>query len=357
MYIKSIKLLNFRNYDNLKLNFNNKINIIYGDNATGKTNILESIYISCLTKSYRVYKDIEYIKFGENFTKIKTFFDKINVEFTLTKENEKNILEDDIKIKKYSDFIGKNPVVIFSPENMDIIKGSPQKRRKFIDILISQISKNYFIKLQEYNKIINIKNKIIKSENIDFVYLDIINEKISEYIEYIVFERNKYINILKEKAISIHKKMTNGKEIIDILYDTEFIGKNKEEIFKILKNCIDYDIIKKTSTKGINRDDLLIFIDGKEVNKYGSQGQNRTSLLTLKFAEVEIIREEKQEEPIILLDDVFSELDNKRINYLLQFINESQVFITTTDISNIIKNKDMKIFKLEKKGFVKVEKE
>lgn len=353
MYIKSINLLNFRNYDNLELNFNNKINIIYGDNATGKTNILESIYISCITKSYRAYKDIEYIKFNKNLTKIKAFFDKTDVEFSLTIENEKNILEDNIKVSKYSEFIGKNLVVIFSPENMNIVIGAPQKRRKFIDIIISQISKQYIIKLQEYNKLITIKNNLLKEKNIDYIYLDILNEKISENIEYICSQRKKYLEELQKYSEDIHKKMTNKKETLKIIYESDFKNKNKKEIFDILKENINSDIYKKTSTKGINKDDILIFINEKDVSKFGSQGQKRTCLLSIKFAEAKLLKEEKNEEPIILLDDVFSELDNKRINDLLQFITDNQVFITTTNIDNINSIENIKIFNVLKNGFVK----
>lgn len=357
MYIKNIKLINFRTYENIKIEFNEKLNILYGDNAVGKTNILESIYISCITKSYRTIKDIECINFNKEFTNIVSEFNNRTVKIDIKQNNEKNIYENDIKIKKYSDFIGKNTIVVFSPDSMNIIKGSPQKRRKFIDILISQLSKVYFINLQEYNKLVNIKNKLLKEQDIDYIYLDILNEKLSEKIKYISNQREKYIKILNEKAENIHKKMTNNTEIIKIIYESEFKDKTKEEILKILKESINYDIIKKTSNKGITRDDILIYIDEKEVSKYGSQGQSRTSLLSLEFAEAEILKEDKQDTPIILLDDVFSELDNDRINYLLQFINDSQVFITTTDINNIKKSENMKIFKIEKKGFVKVEKE
>lgn len=356
MYIKNIELINFRTYNNLKLEFSDKLNILYGDNAVGKTNILEAIYILCITKSYRTIKDIEVIKFNKEFTKILANFNSSSVNLYINKENEKKIYENNIKITKYSEFIGKNMIVIFSPDNMDIIKGFPQKRRKFIDILISQISKNYFIKLQEYNKIINIKNRLLKEINIDYIYLEILNEKLSEYIKYISSKRDKYIKILEKKAKSIHKKITNNLEDIKINYESEFKNKNKNEILEALKESINYDIIKKTSNKGLNKDDILIYINDKEVNKYCSQGQNRTSLLSLIFAEAEILKEEKDDFPIILLDDVFSELDNKRIKYLLNFLNNYQTFITTTDIKNVEKNKNMKIFKIKKDGFVKIEK-
>lgn len=354
MYLKTLKLTNFRNYNNLKLNFGKNINIIYGNNAVGKTNILEAIYISCITKSPRVVKDIEIIKFNKEYTQIISNFEKTEINFVLTDKNEKILKENDIIIKRLGDFIGKNLVVFFSPENMNIVKGSPQKRRKFIDITISQISKKYLITLQEYNKYLQIKNNLFK-KNIkekDDIYLDIIDEKLAENIEYIVKKRVFYINNLNLKSKKIHLEMTNGLENIDLKYVSDFENKNQKQIIKMLKSIREYDFNKKTSSKGINHDNILIYINEEEVSKYGSQGQNRTSLLTLKFAEFELLKEEKENSPIILLDDVFSELDNDRINYLLSFIKNNQVFITTTQIDNIKNLSNTKIFKVMEDGLV-----
>ena len=184
MYLKKIKLTNFRTYENLELEFENNINVFVGDNALGKTNILESIYLSSITKSYRTIKDIECISFNKDFFRIiNEYIDsksrKIEVEIYLDNETKKQIKENIIKINKYSDFIGRIPIVLFSPDNMNIIKGSPKERRKFLDILIGQVSKKYIIYLQEYNKLINLKNNLLKKDNIDINYLDVLDEKMS----------------------------------------------------------------------------------------------------------------------------------------------------------------------------------
>lgn len=355
MYLEKLKITNFRTYEDLELDLSPNINVFVGNNANGKTNILESIYISCITKSYRTSKDTECIMFEKEFFRnIHTYIDnsgiKREIEVFLDVNNKKQIKDNGIKINKYSDFIGSIPVVIFSPENMDIIKGAPKNRRKFLDILISQISKKYVITLQEYNKLVNLKNTLLKNERskIDFNYLDIIDEKIAEKIEYISQMRKEYVDKVENFAKKLQNSLSNCTEKLELRYVSEFNSKNLEEINNILKNTRESDILKKTSNKGIGHDDILVLVNEKEVQKYGSQGQNRTALLSMKLAEFEILKNTKETNPIILLDDVFSELDEKRINFLMEYIKDYQVFITTTEI-NSIKNKDDKIiFKVEK---------
>ena len=354
MYIEKLKLTNFRSYDELELELSKNINVFVGNNAEGKTNILESIYLSCITKSYRTVKDIECIKFDKDFFRINhKFVDEnknIEVDVYLDKSNKKQIKENEIKIKKYSDFIGTIPIVIFSPDNMDIVKGSPKNRRKFLDILISQLSKKYVVYLQEYNKLLSIKNNLLKmnKENIDFTYLDIIDENLAEKIEYIISNRKNYVDSVEKEAQKIQQELSNNTEEIKLKYISDFFNKNKEEILNILKQTRETDIFKKTSTKGIGHDDILVLVNEKEVSKYGSQGQNRTALLSMKLAEFEILKNEKEKTPIILLDDVFSELDINRINYLIEYISNYQVFITTTEIESIDNIENKTIFKVQK---------
>lgn len=355
MNLSELELINFRNYKKLKLHFEKNINIFYGDNAVGKTNILEAIFLTCITKSHKTQKDLEMVSYNCEYAKVKAVFDNNTIEVYLD-ENNKIIKENKIHIKKAKDIIGKRIVVLFSPESLEIIKGSPLKRRKFIDILISQISKKYLLNLQDYNKYLKIKNNILKQKNkIDLEYLNIIDERLSEKINYLVEERKEYINLINNKIKNIHSKMTKNEEKINLEYKTDFLNKNKLEIFEILKNNRKTDIIRKTSSKGINNDNILIYINNEEVCRYCSQGQNRTSLLSLKFTEVKILEEKTGIKPIILLDDVFSELDNNRINYLLEFIKNNQVFITTTDIKNLEIKNNMSVFKINKDGFVKLE--
>ena len=337
MYITNLKLVNFRNYNNLKLEIDKGVNVFFGNNAAGKTNILEAIYMTAITKSYRTIKENEVVNFNEGYSNIFVdYVDKLDrnskVQIYIDKDSKKKIKEDDIDIKRASDFIGKYNVVIFSPESLDIIKGSPKNRRKFIDVLLSQLSKMYLVKLQEYNKVLSIKNTLLKNDNIDNDYLDILDEKLSQYIEYIVKERINLINKINEYAKRIHSNLTNNLENIEIKYISEFLDLDVNSIYNVLKKNRFYDTLKKSSSKGIQRDDFEVYVNELEVKTYGSQGQNRTSLLTLKLSELEILKDDKEDTPILLLDDVLSELDNNRIEYLLEYIKGYQTIITTTEI-------------------------
>ena len=354
MYLQKLQLTNFRNYEDLELEFSKNVNVFVGDNAHGKTNILESIYISSITKSYRTNKDIECIEFDKEYFRINhTYIDdkdiKTDVEVYLDKSNKKQIKENGIKINKYSDFIGQVPLVIFSPDNMDIVKGSPKNRRRFLDILISQLSRSYVISLQEYNKILALKNNLLKQDKsyADMTYLDILDEKLAEKIEFIVDMRTKYVDTVEKYATKIQKSLSKDEEKLNLKYISDFLGKNKEEIKKILYDSRENDFFRKTSNKTIGHDDIIVYVNNKEVAIYGSQGQNRTSLLSMKLAEFEILKEEKENTPIILLDDVFSELDRGRINFLIDYVSKYQVFITTTEIDSIDNIENKEIFKIK----------
>lgn len=354
MYLQKLQLTNFRNYENLELEFSKGVNVFVGNNAHGKTNILESIYLSSITKSYRTSKDIECIKFNTDYFRINHIYlddkdTKIDVEVYLDSNNKKQIKENGVKVNKYSDFIGTIPLVIFSPDNMDIVKGSPKNRRKFLDILISQLSRSYVICLQEYNKLLTLKNNLLKQDKagVDLTYLDILDEKLAEKIEIISSMRNKYVDIVEEHAKEIQKSLSKDEEILKLKYTSDFLDKNREEIKKILSNSRENDFFRKTSNKGIGHDDILVLVNDKEVATYGSQGQNRTALLSMKLAEFEILKEEKENVPIILLDDVFSELDRQRINFLIDYVSKYQVFITTTEIESIDNIENKEIFKIK----------
>lgn len=340
MYITNLKLVNFRNYKNLELKLDKNINVFFGNNAMGKTNILEAIYMTAITKSYRTTKENEIINFGESYSNIFVdYVDKLDrkskVQVYIEDNSKKRIKEDDIDVKRLSDFIGKYTVVVFSPESLDIIKGSPKNRRKFIDVLLSQISKAYLVKLQEYNKVLAIKNSVLKNEKIDKDYLDILDEKLAEYIKYVVEERQKLIAKINVYASKIQNDLTNGKEKIYIKYVSDFLELGIEDIISLLKKNRFQDILKKSSTKGVQRDNFEVYVNDLEVGTYGSQGQKRTALLTLKLSELEILKDEKEDTPILLLDDVLSELDNSRIEYLLKYIESYQTVITTTEIDTL----------------------
>ncbi len=343
MFLNRLNLTNFRNYENQCINFIKGINLFVGDNAQGKTNIIESIYLSSFGKSYRATKDVEMINLNKDFLRVQLDYNKKNidnkVEIYIDKLNKKIIKKNEIKIKKISDYIGEIPIVIFSPDSLDIIKGSPSKRRNFIDMICSQISKSYLICLQEYNKCLKLKNSMLKKDIVDKDYIFVLHEKMSEYIVNIVKYRKKIIEKILEKAKIIEMNLTNNKENINLHYNTDFSNLEKKEIKDILDEHLYIELLRKSSVKGIQRDDISIYINDLEVEKFGSQGQNRTAMLSLKLANFEVLKDIIEEEPILLLDDIMSELDENRINFLLKYIQNYQSIITTTD-SKFVKDID-----------------
>lgn len=354
MYINKLELENFRNYKEQKVDLINGINLFLGDNAQGKTNIIEAIYICAFGKSYRTLKDNELIEFGKEYCRINLEYIKNNNIFTtsffIDSLNRKQIKNNGIKIRKIADYVGEIPIVIFSPESLDVVKGSPAKRRNFIDMICCQISKSYIIYHQEYMKCLKIKNSILKEDYIDDNYIEVLHEKMSKYIKDIVQYRKKIIELLNKYSIDIQRKLTDGQENINIVYNTDFLDMNEDEIKKYLDEHLYIDKLRKSSIKGIQRDDLEIYINEKEVSKFGSQGQKRTALLTLKLANFELLKELKDEIPILLLDDIMSELDSKRINFLLKYIENYQSIITTTEDTFVKDISNIKIYKVSNGG-------
>ena len=334
MWIKKIKLNNIRNYQEQEINFEKNINIFYGENAQGKTNIIEAIFLCSLGKSFRAKKDSEMIKLNEKNSLIEIEYEKSDREGKIKIElcDKKNIFINGIKIKKLSELLGNLNIVIFTPDDINILKGGPQNRRRFLDIMISQLRPNYMHILNLYLKTIEQRNKYlrqIKEEHKDENLLEIWDEKLAEYAVKIYEYRKEFINKLIPKMENLHKEITNNKEKIKIEYITEC--ENKEKYIKLLKERRKLDILKGFTTKGVHRDDFVIYINGKQINIYGSQGQQRTSVLTLKLAELNLIYDEIGEYPILLLDDFMSELDKSRRESLVKHIKETQVIITCTD--------------------------
>lgn len=349
MYINKLKLENFRNYKIQEIDFINGINLFLGNNAQGKTNIIEAIYTSAFGKSYRTIKDNELINFNSNFCRINLEYSKDNVNKQneiYIEESKKQIKNNGIKISKLSDFVGEILIVIFSPDSLDIVKGSPGKRRTFIDMICSQLSKSYIISHQEYMKCLKLKNAMLKKDNIDREYIYILHDKMSVCIKKIVNFRKYVIDKLLEKAKVIENNITNGKEDINIIYTTDFLNMDESQIKKYLDDHLFIEEMRKSSVKGIQRDDIIIHVNDVEVNKYGSQGQNRTALLTLKLADFEVLMEEKGQVPILLLDDIMSELDSDRISFLLKYIEKYQSIITTTDNTFVRDVENIKISKV-----------
>jgi len=349
MYIKQIKLKNFRNYLEEKIELSPDINIIYGDNAQGKTNILESISLCSIGKSFRTHKEKELIKFNEKTANTEIDFIKNDRENNIKIEitDKKNILLNNIKIKKVSDILGKINIVLFTPEDMDILKKGPAGRRRFLDMMICGIRPAYVYALNQYLKVLEQRNCYLKqlyNGQQKGELLDIWNERLAVLGNNIYNYRREFINKLKEKINNIHKKVTEEKEEIKIKYLSDC--EDKEKFLEELEKSKEADIKSGYTSKGIQRDDLIVYINGKQASIYGSQGQIRATILSLKITELDIIEEEIGEAPVLLLDDFMSELDEKRKNKLLENIKERQVIITCTEKIEL-NNVKTKTFKIE----------
>lgn len=351
MLIKSIYLEDFRNYHKEKIELNENINVFFGNNAQGKTNILEALYFSALGRSFRTFKENELINFDRQVAKIKIEYLKNGrenlIEIDLSKNSKKVIKLNKIKLNKNSELVGNLNLVIFSPDDIIILKQAPALRRKYLDILISQLKPNYVHLLSEYNKVLEQRNANLKNKQTDTI--EIWDEQLANFAEKIHEYRKMYIEKLQEKMTIIHPRFTNDKENIKIKYKSSFTS--KEEFLKKLKYNLQNDLYKGYTHEGTHRDDFEISINDKVLNIYGSQGQHRTAILSLKVAEMEIIKEEVSENPILLLDDVTSELDLERVNSIFNIVKNYQVFITCTDINSILKfdclTKNIKLYNIE----------
>ncbi len=341
MYIKKIKIQNFRNYENQEIELEKNINIFYGDNAQGKTNILEAIFVSAFGKSFRTNKEKEMIKRKEEFATIEIEYQKKDRDgkIKINIDDKKEVYVNNIKIKKLSELLGNINLVIFTPDDIGILKEGPESRRKFLNMMIGQLRINYIHILNDYKNTLEQRNNYLKGQDINSDMLDIWDEKLAEYGEKIYNYRNEYIEKIKEKIKNIHSEIT--KEEINIKYISDC--RNREEYLKKLKNNRKIDSIKGYTSSGIHRDDFKVFINGEEVNIYGSQGQNRTAILSLKLSELQVIYDEIGEYPILLLDDFMSELDEKRISKFLTNIENIQVVITCTKNININNSNSYKV--------------
>ena len=328
MYLSKIKIQNFRNYEDQEIDLEKNINVFFGDNAQGKTNILESVFLSAFGKSFRTNKDKEMIKKGQDFANVEINYQKKDREGSIKIQvnDKKNVFLNNIKIKKLSELLGNINIVIFTPDDINILKDGPEARRKFLNMFIGQLRPKYVYILNRYINVLKQRNNYLKQRINDNSMLDIWDEKLAEYGEIIYNYRKEYIEKIKQKIIDIHSEIT--KEEIKIEYFSDC--KNKEEYLNKLRKNREIDKIKGFTSRGIHRDDFKVFIDGGEVDIYGSQGQNRTAILSLKLSELQVIYDEIGEYPILLLDDFMSELDEKRISKFLSNRENIQVLITCT---------------------------
>lgn len=335
MYIEEINLENFRNYEKQNIKLNKEINIIYGHNAQGKTNIIESVFLCAMGKSFRSKKDKELIKFNEKEACVNVKYVRSDREGQIKAiiGDKKTFFINGIKQNKISEIIGKIHVVIFTPDDIDIVKEGPDVRRKFLNMLISSLKPNYMYLLNNYNDVLEQRNnylKQIKIENKKEDLLDIFDEQLLDFSLKIYDYRKEYIDKMKNRIDDFHNLITKcGKENINIKYFSDF--KDKNDFEKKLRSSRRIDIQKGYTTVGIHRDDFKIYINNNDVSIYGSQGQQRTAVLSLKLTELDIVKEEILDTPILLLDDFMSELDEVRRTSFLENIKDCQVLITCTD--------------------------
>jgi DNA replication and repair protein RecF len=342
MYVKKLQLMNFRNYKDLNIELNKGVNIFIGDNAQGKTNILEGIYYCSLAKSHRTNKDRELINWNSEEAYIKVYVSKErldkNIDIKIFKDGKKGIRINTIKIAKIQELIGIFNVVLFSPEDLKIVKESPSHRRRFLDIEICKLNSKYYYCLVQYNKALNERNALLKKwKDNSQAIIEVYDSQLVQYGSFIIKERLKYLKLLNEKGKVIHRNITSKAEDINFKYiSTLKVYENlEEELNSLLKKSLKSDIEKRTTSHGPHRDDFSISLNDVDTRNYGSQGQQRTSVLTIKFASLEIIKEQTGEYPVLLLDDVLSELDLNRQKYILNSINNVQTIVTCTGIENI----------------------
>lgn len=353
MIIKSLELKNFRNYNDLDISFDAGTNILYGDNAQGKTNVLESLYLSATTKSHKGSKDREMILFEKEEAHIRTVIVKNGMEnqidLHLKKAGSKGIAVNRVPIRRAGDLFGFINIVFFSPEDLNIIKDGPSKRRRFVDMELCQLDKIYLDDLTKYNKILRQRNQLLK----DIYFrpdlaetLPVWDEQLIGYGGRIIERRQKFIDELNEIIAGIHSRISGEKERLSLCYEPSCaVDQLKSEI----ENARQKDQKAGMTSYGPHRDDISFLINGTDIRKYGSQGQQRTSALSLKLAEIELVKDIIHDKPILLLDDVLSELDSNRQKFLLDSMDDIQTIITCTGLDEFVKNR----FQINKVFYVK----
>lgn len=343
MIVKSLELKDYRNYFNLNMNFSSGTNILYGENAQGKTNILEAIYLCGTTKSHRGSKDKEIVNFTEDEAHVRVIIEKNDIphriDLHLKKNKAKGVAIDGIPIKKQGELFGMLNLVFFSPEDLYIIKNGPAERRRFLDLELCQLDKIYLSYLTNYNNVLAQRNNLLKQISSNRNLLDTLyiwDEKLIEYGNKIIDTRQSFIVKLNEIVLEIHKRLTGGKEELIIQYEPNVTMDNFEQK---LKKSLERDLILKMTNVGPHRDDLSFMLGEIDIRKFGSQGQQRTAALSCKLAEIQLVKNVIKENPVLLLDDVLSELDRNRQNYLLNSIGDIQTIITCTGLEEFVNHR------------------
>ena len=354
MIIKSLELKNFRNYESLGIAFDAGTNILYGDNAQGKTNVLESLYVSGTTKSHKGSKDREMIRFDAEEAHIRTVVEKNGVDnridIHLKKNSAKGIAVNGIPIRKAGELFGILNLVVFSPEDLNIIKNGPGERRRFMDLELCQLDQIYLTDLAGYNHIVNQRNRLLKDlyQNPSLrETLEIWDIQMLQYGKKIIEKRRDFVRDLNDVIQDIHRNLTGGEEHLEVIYEPSTESECFEET---LKKNRERDMRMKMTSAGPHRDDLCFMVNGIDIRKFGSQGQQRTAALSLKLSEIYLVKEKIKDMPILLLDDVLSELDSNRQTYLLDSIHDIQTLITCTGLDDFVSHQFHinKVFKVVK---------
>ena len=343
MEIVNLKLTNFRNYEKFDITFNSRLNLIYGNNGMGKTNLVEAICVLALTRSFRAVVDKNLILKDKNVLKIEGNVknDYVNNYKVIISNEGKKVKINNTKVPKISDYISKINIVIFSPEDLKIIKDTPSIRRKNINIEISQINVSYLQNLNSYNKILKQRNAYLKTmainSNTSSEYLEILTKKLIEYGIKIYNERKKYYELINSHIKKFYESIT-GNSNLEVKYISDYDNVDLKKLEENYKKSLKKDLFVGKTTLGIHHDDLEFYLNNMNLKIYGSEGQQKNAIIALKLSEIEIIKEIKGNYPILILDDLFSELDKEKINNIVKLLNENiQTFITTTNIENIDK--------------------
>lgn len=340
MYIESVQLKNFRNYKTLELELDKGTNIFYGDNAQGKTNILESVYICGTTKSHKSSKDKEIIRFGEEESHIRMMVRKDGLSYKLDMHLRKNKAKgaaiNGLPIKKARELFGIVNLVFFSPEDLNIIKNGPGERRRFMDMELCQLDQIYLTDLSGYNHIVNQRNKLLKDLFVKPSLkgtLDIWDIQMADYGKKVIEKRQRFVEELNEVIRDIHRNLTGGEELLEVIYEP---SASAEDFESTLFRNRERDMRMKMTSAGPHRDDLCFLVNGIDIRRFGSQGQQRTAALSLKLSEIYLVKKKISDTPVLLLDDVLSELDSSRQTYLLDSIHDIQTLITCTGLDDFI---------------------
>ena len=343
MIIRSLELSNFRNYEKLNISFSPDVTILYGDNAQGKTNVLEALYTASTTKSQKGSKDKDMIKFNESESHIRMTVEDGDIErridMHLKSTKQKGVAIDGIPIRKASELYGIMNIISFSPDDLGIIKEGPAERRRFIDMELCQLDKLYMHNFSGYNRALDQRNNLLKQISFNAELkgtLNVWDEQLINFGEYLIEKRDLFIKEISDIASKIHSIITENKETLKIQY---LPSTDKESFRNELLSSREKDIILKMTNVGPHRDDMVFMVNGQDARKYGSQGQQRTAALTLKLAEIELVKKKTGKNPVLLLDDVLSELDRNRQNKLLENISGVQTIVTCTGLEEFIKNR------------------